>query len=70
MAWINFGLPVSARIEFSLFDIAGRLVQGIAPAEYEPGWHDIQLGVSCPGIYLIRMWAGEFQATQRFVVVE
>jgi hypothetical protein len=67
---IEFGMPVEAMVGISLFDISGRLVHEITPAEYEPGWHEIQLEVLRPGIYFIRMRAGEFAASRRFVVLE
>jgi hypothetical protein len=69
-AGIDFGLPVAATVELSLFDISGRLVQDIAAAEYQPGWHEIQLSELSPGVFFVRMTAGEFEATQRFVVVD
>jgi hypothetical protein len=69
-AGIEFGLPDAAMVELELFDISGRLVRETVPTEYEPGWHTAQLDALGPGIYFVRMRAGEFEATRRFVVVE
>jgi hypothetical protein len=54
----------------SVYDISGRAIQEAGSVEYQPGWHTMQLGEFRPGIYFVRMRAGEFEATQRFVVVE
>jgi len=67
---ISFGLPEAGQTEISVFDISGRLVQEIGSTEYPAGNHTIQLQALGPGIYFVRMQAGEFAATQRFVVVE
>jgi hypothetical protein len=67
---IQFGLPEPEAVGLLLFDISGRIVQAPAPAEYQPGWHSVQLGELRPGIYFVRMQAGEFEATERFVVME
>jgi len=34
------------------------------------GYHQVQLDELAPGIYFCKMIAGEFTATQRFVVIE
>jgi hypothetical protein len=67
---IEFGLPAPGFVEISVFDVAGRLVQSIPPSEYQPGWHGVQLGELGVGIYFVRARAGEFEATESFVVIE
>jgi hypothetical protein len=64
------GLSSSTSVEILVFDLTGRLVEGAGPADYQPGWHTVGLGEFAPGIYFVRMQAGEFAATQRFVVIE
>jgi hypothetical protein len=67
---VSFGLIESGFAEISVYDISGRLVQGIGPVEYQAGCHTIQLQRLCSGIHFITMQAGEFSATQRFAVIE
>jgi hypothetical protein len=67
---VELGIPAACSLELSVFDISGRLVQSLDPAEYQPGWHTVQLDELRPGIYFVRMRAGELAATQRFAVME
>ena len=67
---IGFGLTEAGTVEFAVYDVSGRMVQRIAPEEYQPGWHSVRLGEFKPGIYFVRMRAGESEAAERFVVIE
>jgi hypothetical protein len=69
-ASVGFALPDPASVELLVFDISGKLVQSPGSVEYQPGWHTVQLGELSPGIYFVRIRAGGFGATERFVVVE
>lgn len=64
------GLSSSASMEVIVFDLAGRPVWESMPADYQPGWHSVPLGDHPPGVYFVRVRAGEFEATERFVVIE
>jgi hypothetical protein len=67
---IEFGLASSGSVELAVFDITGRLVQAVAPGEYQPGWHEVQLILPGAGVYLVRAAAGGSVASERFVVLE
>lgn len=67
---VTFGLPEPESVSLVFFDVTGRLVLETAPSEYGQGFHSIQPGTLRPGICFVRMTAGEFTATRRFVVVE
>jgi hypothetical protein len=67
---VSFGLPSAAVAGFSVFDVSGRVVFQAPATEYPAGYQQIQLGELAPGIYICRMRAGEFEATQRFAIVE
>jgi hypothetical protein len=67
---VELGIPAAGNLELSVFDISGRLVQFSGPAGYQSGWYAIQLDELGPGVYFIRMRAGECEATKRFVVIE
>lgn len=53
-----------------IFDISGRAVRRTGPIELEPGTHEVVLGDIHPGIYFIRVTAGDSVASGRFAVVE
>jgi len=67
---VSFGLPSAMMAGFSVFDVSGRVVVQKPAAEYPAGYQQNQLGELPPGIYICRMSAGSFTATQRFAVVE
>ncbi len=67
---IEFFQSVELTVEISLFDISGRMLPLSAPEEYQPGWHSVELGDLCPGIYFVKVRAEDYQAAVRFVVIE
>jgi len=67
---IRFGLHEPALVDIVVFDLTGRLVSDVHGDEYSGGYHDVLIDDLSPGIYFCRMVAGEFMATQRFVVIE
>ncbi len=67
---VRFSLPEPASVELSIFDLSGRLVSDIYGENYSTGYHDVLLEDLSPGLYFCRMISGDFQATQRFVVIE
>jgi len=67
---VRFSLLATASVELAVYDMSGRILQGIKEDEYSSGYHDIQLEELSPGIYFCRMTTGEFTATQRFVVIQ
>ena len=66
----NFSLAETGAATLYVYDLSGRLVREFGLTEYPAGNHNIQLQPLGPGIYFLRMQAGEFTANQRFVVVE
>lgn len=67
---ICFSVADQTPIGFSIFDITGRLVFQIEHDVYPIGNNNLQLEILSQGIYFCRMTAGEYSATQRFVVTE
>ena len=53
-----------------LFDVSGRVVWSRGPELWAPGYHDVSIEISDPGIYFYRITFGDLTATQRFVVIE
>ncbi|MDM7993377.1 MAG: T9SS type A sorting domain-containing protein [Candidatus Fermentibacter sp.] len=64
------GLSSSVAVTLDVFDITGRMVESTSLSEFQPGWHTVLLGEFLPGIYFVRMQAEEFEATERFAVLE
>lgn len=67
---VTIGVPEPGPVTLSIFDVAGRLIGSTGSVNYLPGYSTVQLGHFCPGVYFVRMKAGEFEATRRFVQVE
>jgi hypothetical protein len=69
-AVITFQIPEPASVTISVFDLSGRLARKIHGNDYAGGTHGIILGELPPGSYLCRMTSGEFETSQRFVVLK
>jgi hypothetical protein len=66
---IKFRLDENRYVVLSIYDICGRLID-VASGEFPEGQTEMTLSALSPGIYFVRMQAGEFTAMQRFAVVE
>ncbi|MCP4545218.1 MAG: hypothetical protein GY835_01980 [bacterium] len=75
---IRFDLPESAVVDLRIFDLSGRLIRTLRGGEVLPGgahevdWHgrgDAGNRVAS-GVYLCRLEAGEFSATQRMTLLK
>jgi hypothetical protein len=68
---VCFQLEKASQVYLSVFDLSGRLVQTLADEHVPSGQHSEQFDASdlCPGVYLIRIVAGDASASQRCVVV-
>ncbi|MCK5117513.1 MAG: T9SS type A sorting domain-containing protein [Candidatus Aegiribacteria sp.] len=66
---IRFSLSSPEMVSLSVYDIFGRQRFGITDDEFSSGYHQVLSDGLTPGIYFCRMTAGEFAATQRFVVI-
>jgi len=69
-AVITFELPEAASVDISVFDMSGRLIREVHGDDYTGGAHGIMLGQLPPGSYLCRMTSGDFEDSQRFVVLK
>ncbi len=73
---ISFDLPEAAVTRLTLYDVGGRHVCTIADGEYSAGRHRATVTSRTggsrlyPGVYFLRMEAGEFRADRRLVVLE
>jgi hypothetical protein len=75
-ARVTFVLPSQARVEVSIFDVRGRLVWQEVLGVLDPGIHstawrtaDRSAHPVSPGVYFVRLQAGEQAATVKAVVL-
>lgn len=68
---VRFGMPDAGTVSVAVYDLLGREVATLASGEMAAGWHTASVDASrlSAGVYVIRMQAGTFQATQRMTVV-
>ncbi len=67
---LEFSIPEPCIVQLCIFDITGRLIGNPVNCEFPAGQQEVQLNSQRAGIYFVRMEAGGFTATQRFVVIE
>jgi len=69
-AAIRFEVPTMSAVELSVYDLAGRMVARHQRGDYSRGSHIVQFRSLTPGIYLCRMFSGDFTGIQRFIVIK
>ncbi len=67
---VNFSISESALIELLIFDMSGRLVRQSPATIYSSGLHQVNYSDLATGLYICRMTADDFIATQQFVAIK
>jgi len=69
---IEFDLPHSENVRLSVFDIAGRTVAILADGMMNAGHHQLDFNAANlpSGVYILRMDASEFTATQKLLLLK
>ena len=69
---IQFALPQNTDVQVVVFDMLGRQVAELANANYAAGYYTINWNATnqSSGVYIVRMIAGEFSATQKVMLVK
>jgi len=62
-------VPETGLVELSVYDVSGRVVSE-AVQNMPTGTHSVSFSGLAEGVYFCTMRAGEFSATERFVVVD
>lgn len=70
IATAAFELPVSCDVDLTAYDLAGRVVWRVSEKDLGPGSHSLGIDELSPGVYFVRMRAGETVVSRRFVVIE
>lgn len=71
LATVRFAMPQAGAVSVAVYDLLGRRVATLAEGEMAAGWHTASLDAArlSAGLYVVRMQAGTFAATQRVTVV-
>ncbi|MDP6570543.1 MAG: T9SS type A sorting domain-containing protein, partial [Candidatus Marinimicrobia bacterium] len=69
---ITYGLPENGNVELMIYDITGRQIETLANGFQLAGYHSVNWDASGypSGVYLVRMEAGEYNETQKMVMVK
>ena len=67
---LRYDLPEKATVRLAVYNVMGRRVRSIRSRSQPAGYHKARLeaGRLPAGVYFVRMRAGEFAGTRRFVV--
>ncbi len=70
-ATVRFAVPTATEVQIGLYDLLGRQVATLAEGRREAGHHEVSLpvGALSPGLYLVRMQAGQKAHTRKLTVV-
>lgn len=70
-ATVRFAMPDAGAVSVAVYDLLGRQVATLVEGDLAAGWHTASLDASrlSAGMYVVRMNAGTFAATQRVTVV-
>jgi hypothetical protein len=74
---ISYSTPSSAGVAIGIYDVNGRLVQTVQSGQVEAGTHQVTWDGTdssgsrvARGVYFCRMSAGEFNATEKLVILQ
>jgi hypothetical protein len=69
---IRYGLPQSARVTLTLYNLLGQRVAVVDEGMREAGYHDVSVSAADlpSGIYFYRLQAGSFAETRKMVLLK
>ncbi|MBN2378599.1 T9SS type A sorting domain-containing protein [candidate division WOR-3 bacterium] len=67
---IRFSLPEAMHVNFALYDASGRKVKVLARGLYPRGVHPVKLPEMNPGVYFVKMNAGESAETRKVIITK
>ena len=69
---ISFFVAEAQRVNISVYNVVGELVEVLANSEYNPGTHQLEMQVSNieAGSYLYTMRAGDFEKTKQLIILK
>jgi len=69
---IQFGLPTDSDVHLAVYDLQGRLVIDLFNGKLRAGMHEYTFDASnlSSGVYIYRLEAGDFNATQKMILMK
>jgi hypothetical protein len=69
---IRFGLPISAKVKVTVFNVLGQEIATIANRQFDAGYHSVMWDASSmpSGIYFYRLEAGSFTDMKKMVLMK
>jgi hypothetical protein len=69
---LSFSLPVFQQVKLAIYNLQGREIQSIVNGHLSSGTHSVTWNAEgfTSGIYFVRLTAGEFNQTQKLVLVK
>jgi hypothetical protein len=68
-ATIAFDLPETASVTLTVYDLSGRKVTTVVNETLAAGEHEAEVSGLAPGVYVYRLYAGDFTASKKMVIV-
>ncbi len=68
----KYQLPRAAQVDLKVYNVLGQMVKAFDRGVQEPGYYSLKWSDAnvSEGVYFIRLQAGNYQATRKFVVVQ
>lgn len=63
-------LPVDTRIELTIYDISGRVIDEVLSKELSSGWHIVKVDIKKAGVYIYRMSTPFGEKNGKIVVIK
>ena len=69
---ISFTLPVQRDVTISIYNLQGSEVTSLVNGNIEAGYHSVQWNARnySSGVYFIKIFAGDYQNTQKLVLLK
>ena len=68
----KYQLPRAAQVDIKVYNVLGQMIKAFDRGLQEPGYYSLKWSDAnvSEGVYFIRLQAGDYQATRKFVVVQ
>jgi hypothetical protein len=66
----RFYLPVDTKIELTIYDISGRVIDEVLSKELSSGWHTVNVDINKSGVYIYRMSTPFVEKSGKIVVIK
>jgi hypothetical protein len=69
---IKFSIPTETNVNLSVYNVLGEIVSTIVNEEMKPGYYEYEFNANnlASGVYLYRIYAGDFDVTKKMVLIK